>query len=96
VDETYDLLAENATVTTYLPTLTARFAKQRLTDQGRADGLATITVPQVLFICAHNAGRCLAGHRARHPRRHRPQGARTAVRTSPGLRRHLAVHLDHA
>jgi protein-tyrosine-phosphatase len=57
VDETYDLLAENAKVTTYLPIVTARFAKQRLTDQGRADGLTTITVPQVLFICVHNAGR---------------------------------------
>ncbi|RAS70071.1 protein-tyrosine-phosphatase [Lentzea atacamensis] len=57
IDETYDLLAANATVTTYLPVLTARFARQRLTDQGRADGLTTITVPQVLFICVHNAGR---------------------------------------
>ncbi|MET8757901.1 hypothetical protein [Lentzea sp. NPDC004782] len=57
MDETYDLLAENATVTTCLPILTARFAKQRPTGQGRADGLTTITVPQVLFICVHNAGR---------------------------------------
>jgi arsenate reductase (thioredoxin) len=57
VDETYDLLAENATITTYLPVLTARFTRQRLSDQGRADGLTTITVPQVLFICVHNAGR---------------------------------------
>ncbi|SDK85118.1 Protein-tyrosine-phosphatase [Lentzea albidocapillata subsp. violacea] len=57
VDETYNLLAENATVTTYLPVLTARFTRQRLTDQGRADGLTTITVPQVLFVCVHNAGR---------------------------------------
>ncbi|WP_439659489.1 three-helix bundle dimerization domain-containing protein [Lentzea sp. HUAS TT2] len=57
VVETYDLLADSATITTYLPVLTARFARQRLTDQGRADGLTTITVPQVLFICVHNAGR---------------------------------------
>ncbi|USX54423.1 low molecular weight phosphatase family protein [Lentzea sp. HUAS12] len=57
VDETYDLLAANATVTTYLPVLTARFARQRLTDHGRADGLTTTTVPQVLFLCVHNAGR---------------------------------------
>ncbi|ANZ39643.1 phosphatase [Lentzea guizhouensis] len=57
VDETYDLLAQNATVTTYLPVLTGRFARQRLTDQSRAEDMTTITVPQVLFICVHNAGR---------------------------------------
>ena len=57
VDETYDLLAQNATIATYLPVLTGRFARQRLTDQGRAEGLTTITVPQVLFVCVHNAGR---------------------------------------
>ncbi len=33
VDETYDLLAENATVTTYLPVLTSRSARRRLTDR---------------------------------------------------------------
>jgi protein-tyrosine-phosphatase len=57
VDETYDLLAANATVKTYLATLTARFARQRLTDQSRANGLGQATVPQVLFICVHNVGR---------------------------------------
>jgi hypothetical protein len=35
VDETYDLLAEKATVTSYLPVLTSRFARQRLADQSR-------------------------------------------------------------
>ncbi|HVK24059.1 MAG TPA: arsenate reductase ArsC [Actinokineospora sp.] len=57
VDETYTLLDEHATVRTFLPTLTARFAKQRLTDHGRAQGLTRVTVPQVLFICVHNVGR---------------------------------------
>lgn len=57
VAETYDLLDDTATVRAYLTTLTARFAKQRLTDQGRAHGLTTVTVPQVLFICVHNVAR---------------------------------------
>ncbi|MDX8149919.1 MULTISPECIES: arsenate reductase ArsC [Lentzea] len=57
VDETYALLNENATVKTHLATLTARFAKQRLHDYGRAQGLTKVEVPQVLFICVHNVGR---------------------------------------
>ncbi|GAA3645253.1 arsenate reductase ArsC [Lentzea roselyniae] len=57
VDETYRLLDANATIKTHLATLTARFAKQRLTDYGRAQGLTKVEVPQVLFICVHNVGR---------------------------------------
>ncbi|WP_410575544.1 arsenate reductase ArsC [Amycolatopsis sp. cmx-4-61] len=54
VRETYDLLAEHATVTVHLP---ARFARERLLDLGRAEGLTQVTVPQVLFLCVHNVGR---------------------------------------
>ncbi|MFC4857209.1 arsenate reductase ArsC [Actinophytocola glycyrrhizae] len=57
VHETHALLDEHATIKTHLVTLTARFARQRLTDHGHAQGLATVTVPQVLFICVHNVGR---------------------------------------
>ncbi|MCS7484596.1 three-helix bundle dimerization domain-containing protein [Umezawaea endophytica] len=57
VTETYDLLDAQATVRVHLATLTARFAKQRLTDFGRVQGLTTVDVPQVLFICVHNVGR---------------------------------------
>ncbi|MEU0513351.1 arsenate reductase ArsC [Amycolatopsis sp. NPDC006125] len=57
VDETHALLRAQASVTTHLATLTARFAKQRLTDHGHALGLARVAVPQVLFICVHNIGR---------------------------------------
>ncbi|WP_439659387.1 arsenate reductase ArsC [Lentzea sp. HUAS TT2] len=57
VEETYQLLNETATIKTHLATLTARFAKQRLTDHGRAQGLTKVEVPQVLFICVHNVGR---------------------------------------
>ncbi len=57
VDETYALLDESATIKVHLPTLTARFARDRLTDLGKAQGLTHVTVPQVLFICVHNVGR---------------------------------------
>lgn len=57
VYETHALLDEEATIKTHLVTLTARFAKQRLTDYGHAKGIAHVTVPHVLFICVHNVGR---------------------------------------
>ncbi|HEU5470641.1 MAG TPA: arsenate reductase ArsC [Actinophytocola sp.] len=57
VEETYDLLAAQASLTPHLLTLTARFARQRLIDHGRAAGLTRISVPQVLFLCVHNIGR---------------------------------------
>ncbi len=57
VGETFRLLERSATVTVHLPTLTARFAKERLLDLAKADGLAQETAPQVLFVCVHNVGR---------------------------------------
>jgi len=57
VYETYALLDEQATIKTHLTALTSRFARQRLTDLGHAQGLTRVTVPQVLFICVHNVGR---------------------------------------
>ncbi|UMP07301.1 low molecular weight phosphatase family protein [Amycolatopsis sp. EV170708-02-1] len=57
VDETYRLLERSATVKVHLPTLTARFTRERLLDLAKADGLTQVTAPQVLFVCVHNAGR---------------------------------------
>lgn len=57
VQECYDLLAENAKVTGFLPVLTGRFARERLMAVARLDGLTQVTVPEVLFLCVHNAGR---------------------------------------
>ena len=53
--ESYRLLAERAGITRYLPSLTARFAGDRL------DALTRVEVPSqspsVLFVCVQNAGR---------------------------------------
>lgn len=57
VHETHALLDEQATIKTHLVTLTARFARQRLTDHGHAGGLVHVAVPHVLFVCVHNVGR---------------------------------------
>ncbi|MCU1579552.1 MAG: hypothetical protein JWP19_1756 [Rhodoglobus sp.] len=53
----YALLAERARITRYLPSLTARFAADRLRALAEADGLLDDGIPDVLFVCAQNAGR---------------------------------------
>ena len=57
VRESYTLLAERARITRYLPSLTARFAADRLRALARADGLTNDGVPDVLFVCVQNSGR---------------------------------------
>lgn len=77
--ESYDLLAERAGITRYLPSLTARFAADRLSALARAteprpDGAP----PEVLFVCVQNAGRSqLASAILRHL-----AGDRVRVRTA--------------
>ena len=46
-----------ATVRTYLPILVARHAKEQLTSAAQAEGRIAKTVPELLFVCVHNAGR---------------------------------------
>lgn len=57
VSESYALLAERARITTYLPTLTARFATDRLSALAKTRGVVLRGTPEVLFVCVHNAGR---------------------------------------
>jgi protein-tyrosine-phosphatase len=53
----YDEFAGRASITTYLPLLAERFAKQRLRALARVEGKAHTGIPTVLFLCVHNAGR---------------------------------------
>ncbi len=55
VRESYALLVKRAGITRYLPSLTARFAADRLAALTNVD--APHTVPSVLFVCVQNAGR---------------------------------------
>ncbi|MEI8082456.1 MAG: arsenate reductase ArsC [Actinomycetes bacterium] len=57
VQDSYERLSESATVTMYLPVLTARFARTRLQALARADGHNLKETPEILFLCVHNAGR---------------------------------------
>ncbi len=57
VAESYMLLGQSARVRTHLPTLTARYAAERLDALARAEGRALRATPEILFICVQNAGR---------------------------------------
>ena len=51
------LLEPNARVRTYLPVLVARQAREQLMAAAQAEGRIAKSVPELLFVCVHNAGR---------------------------------------
>jgi arsenate reductase (thioredoxin) len=57
VVDSFERLAATATVTNYLTILAKRFARERLEALARSGGGLTRDVPEVLFVCVHNAGR---------------------------------------
>ena len=57
VRESYALLAEQARIIRYLPSLTSRFAVDRLSALAAAALPAGQGVPEILFVCVQNAGR---------------------------------------
>ncbi|MGO9225853.1 arsenate reductase ArsC [Mycobacterium sp.] len=57
VFESYAALRRTARIHIHLTSLAARFATDRLTALAQAQGAAPKDVPEVLFICVHNAGR---------------------------------------
>jgi arsenate reductase len=51
----------------FLPILTQRFARDRLLAAAQAEGKIATTVPEILFVCVHNAGRSqMAAALAKH------------------------------
>lgn len=52
-----DLLEPRSTVHTFLPVLVARQAREQLMAAAQAEGRIAKRVPELLFICVHNAGR---------------------------------------
>lgn len=59
-ESSLEQLAARAAVTSFVPLLAERFARQRLQALSRLDrgtGTGTGAVPAVLFLCVHNAGR---------------------------------------
>ena len=57
VADSLDDLVPNAKITSFLPLLTERFARERLRALAKVDGLTPAGKPGVLFLCVHNAGR---------------------------------------
>lgn len=57
VRESYTMLADQARITRYLPSLTSRFAADRLSALARQDKVSLDGTPEVLFVCVQNAGR---------------------------------------
>lgn len=57
VFESYASLRRTARIHNHLTALATRFAADRLTALAQSEGAAPKDVPEVLFICVHNAGR---------------------------------------
>jgi protein-tyrosine-phosphatase len=57
VTTAHETLATAATVTHYLPVLVAKHAQEQLKAQAQAEGRIAKSVPELLFVCVHNAGR---------------------------------------
>lgn len=57
VRESHALLGDGARITRYLPSLTARFAADRLRALASSTGAKPRERPEVLFVCVQNAGR---------------------------------------
>jgi protein-tyrosine-phosphatase len=57
VFESYAALRRTARVNLHLTSLAERFATDRLTALAQAQGAIAKNVPEVLFLCVHNAGR---------------------------------------
>lgn len=57
LSSSYDQFAADARITTYLPLMAERFARQRLHALAKVEGRSKTGLPTVLFLCVHNAGR---------------------------------------
>jgi len=56
LEENADVL-KHCQVTDYLPIFAYRFTRERLTAMAQVAGSIPKTMPEVLFVCTHNAGR---------------------------------------
>jgi protein-tyrosine-phosphatase len=57
VTESWEQLTTTAKLPGFLPVLAERFARERLQALGQAEGVIVSEIPEVLFVCVHNAGR---------------------------------------
>lgn len=57
VESARELIEPRATIQTFLPVLIARQAREQLMARAQAEGRVAKKVPEILFVCVHNAGR---------------------------------------
>ena len=89
VDESVDRLA-GARVVDFIPLFVHRFARQRLRALAQAEGAIIKDVPEVLFVCVHNAGRsqmaaALLDHHAKGRVHVRSAGSAPGDRINPAV-----------
>lgn len=85
----------NAPVQLFVPLLGERFARERLKAHAQAGGSLTKEVPEVLFVCVHNAGRsqmaaALLDHHAQGRVHVRSAGSTPAAEIHTGVRDAMA------
>ena len=90
VFESYTALRRTAKVQAHLTVLAQRFATDRLLALAQAQGSAPKEVPEVLFVCVHNAGRsqmaaALLAHRAQGRVHVRSAGSAPAAQVNPAV-----------
>jgi hypothetical protein len=57
VDMACEQLMRQAQLLQFMPNLVERFARDQLRAAAQADGLIPKGLPEILFVCVHNAGR---------------------------------------
>ena len=90
VFESYTALARTAAVSTHLPTVAEKFARDRLVALAQSRGLIAKPVPEILYVCVQNSGRSqMAAAITRHlggDRVHvRSAGSQPAAGLLPGV-----------
>ena len=89
VDESIDRMA-GARVVDFIPLFVHRFARERLRALAQAQGAIVSDVPEVLFVCVHNAGRsqmaaALLDHHAKGRVHVRSAGSAPADQINPAV-----------
>lgn len=90
VFESYTALARTAAVSTHLPALAEKFARDRLVALAQSRGLIAKPVPEILYVCVQNSGRsqmaaAITRHLAGNRVHVRSAGSQPAAGLLPGV-----------
>jgi arsenate reductase len=95
--DSYQRLAETASVTRHLVVLAERFTAQRLDALIHVQDAPGVGLPRVLFVCSHNAGRSqLVAALLQHQAGGRAVVSSAGTHPGPGIEQHIAQVLAEA